>query len=182
MPRSCPRRLTFRLALLLTLPGLAAPLTAFATPGECLLDLNDRLLTPHHVSLRLADGRVRAGQLEFIDTRERYLLFTPEGAPAAEPLRLRPAEIRAVEWSYHAPNEFYIFGGLLGGAVVGLAGVAIASHTSDAGGGRNPIGGDGSVLALGMGVGALAGGLLGLIVPLLHRHDVRVECAEAAGR
>lgn len=182
MPRSCPHRLAFRLALLLTLPGLAAPLTAHAAADECLREMNERLLTPRRVSLRLSDGRVSPGRLEFIDAGDHYLLFTPDGAAAAEPLRLRPAEIRSVEWSYHAPNEFYIFGGILGGAVAGLAGVAIASHPSDAGGGRNPVGGDGSVLALGLGVGALGGGLLGLVIPLLHRHDVRVECTEAAGR
>lgn len=142
MPRSCPRRMTFRPALLLTVAGLAAPLTAFAAPGECLLDLNDRLLTPHHVSLRLADGRVRAGQLEFIDAREHYLLFTPEGTPAEEPLGC--ARRRSARWSGAiTPRASSTSSeGCSGGAVVGLAGVAIASHTSDAGGGRNPIGGE----------------------------------------
>lgn len=176
-----PRRNLQKMAILLAIPGLAAPLTAVAAPDECLLDLNNRLLTPHHVSLRLVDGHAREGQLEFIDAGQHYVLFTPDGTAAAEPLRLRPAEIRSVTWSYHATNGYWVFGGLLGGAAVGL--LAAAASLPRGNPGPNPIdNGAGVTLGLGMGLGALTGGLFGLIVPLFHRHDVRVTCAEEVGR
>lgn len=186
MPGSSPRRRLHRIAFLLTIPGLAAPLTAFAAPDECLLDLNNRLLTPHHVSLRLVDGYAREGQLEFIDAGQHYVLFTPDGTAAAEPLRLRPAQIRCVTWSYHATNGLYIFGGMAGGAFVGLLTAAAATHHSTSGDTvypPNPSGnGDFGALVAGTALGALTGGLLGTIVPLFHRHDVRVTCAEAEAR